>query len=371
MTSQIKQRHSNLQKDSKIFVAGHKGLVGNAIVKSLHEQGFQNILTHTKDELDLSNLVCVENFFALHQPEFVFLAAAKVGGILANTTYRADFIYQNLAIQNNVIFSAYKYQVKKLIFLGSSCIYPKETRQPIKEDYLLTSPLEYTNEPYAIAKIAGMKMCESFNLQYGTNFLCLMPTNLYGSNDNFNLFHSHVIPALIRKMHLAKLLSQGNTQAALQDVRRDCAQTAKEAQNILDTLLISDKAVGVWGSGKPRREFLHSSDMANASIHIMQHVDFADILSLKKLNVADSEIRNTHINVGYGSDVSIQELAELIKRIVGFEGEILYDSSKPDGTMQKLMDSSMLESLGFIPQVSLEDGLKQMYEDYCRRFPIC
>ncbi|TLE00981.1 GDP-L-fucose synthase [Helicobacter muridarum] len=356
-----------MQKDSKIFVAGHKGLVGSSIVEELNKEGFNNIITCAKDKLDLRDLIQVDKFFSEHKPEFVFLAAAKVGGILANNTYRADFIYDNLCIQNNIIFSAYKHQVKKLIFLGSSCIYPKQAEQPIKEDYLLTSPLEYTNEPYAIAKIAGMKMCESFNIQYGTNFLCIMPTNLYGNNDNFNLFNSHVIPALIRKMHLAKLLSNGNTQAALDDIQRDCATTPKQAQDMLDKLLISAKSVGIWGNGKPRREFLHSKDMASASIYIMQNINFCDILRLKNLN-EDSEIRNTHINVGYGSDISIAELANLIADIVGFNGEILYDSSKPTGTIQKLMDSSMLNNIGFQPKISLDIGLREVYKNYCDKF---
>ncbi len=348
-------------KDSKIFVAGHKGLVGSAIVQSLQNQGFTNILQKTRDELNLLDSLAVENFFAIHRPEFVFLAAAKVGGIAANNTYRADFIYENLTIQNNIILNAYKFGVKKLLFLGSSCIYPKNAIQPIKENYLLTSELEYTNEPYAIAKIAGIKMCESFNLQYHTNFIAVMPTNLYGNNDNFNLFNSHVLPALIRKMHLAKLLSMNETQQVYRDLMRDCATNEAEARQVLHKFLIDSKSVGIWGSGKPRREFLHSQDMADASIYVMQHVDFDDL-------VDSEEVRNTHINIGYGKDISIYELALLVKEIVGFDGEIILDSTKPDGTFQKLMDSSKLQSLGFKPKISLKKGIQSVYEYYLKTY---
>lgn len=314
-----------MELNSKIFVAGHNGLVGTAITKALLSKGYNNLVLKTKSELDLSDTLKVEDFFQKEKPEYVFLAAAKVGGIVANNTYRADFIYQNLIIQNNIIYSAYKNKVKKLLFLGSSCIYPKNSPQPMKEEYLLTDTLEYTNEPYAIAKIAGLKMCEAFNLQYGCNFVSVMPTNLYGENDNFDLNTSHVLPALIRKFYEAKLNR-------------------------------SDSVV-VWGSGKPRREFLHSSDMAEACIYVMENIDFNKLSN-------GNEIRNTHINIGYGSDVSIAELANLIKNIVGFDGEIIYDNSKPDGTYQKLLDTSKLNTLGWKPKIKLEEGIKKVFEWY-------
>lgn len=314
-----------MELNSKIFIAGHNGLVGTAITKALLSKGYKNLLLKTRSELDLTDTVKVEDFFQREKPEYIFLAAAKVGGIVANNTYRADFIYQNLAIQNNIIHSAYKSRVKKLLFLGSSCIYPKNSPQPMKEEYLLTDTLEYTNEPYAIAKIAGLKMCEAFNLQYGCNFVSVMPTNLYGENDNFDLNTSHVLPALIRKFYEAKL-------------------------NHSDSVL-------VWGSGKPRREFLHSSDMAEACIYVMENIDFNKLSN-------GNEIRNTHINIGYGSDVSIAELATLIKNIVGFTGEIIYDNSKPDGTYQKLLDSSKLNMLGWKPKIKLEEGIKKVFEWY-------
>lgn len=314
-----------MELDSKIFVAGHNGLVGTAISKALLSKGYQHLLLKTRSELNLTDSKKVEEFFQKEKPEYVFLAAAKVGGIVANNTYRADFIYENLTIQNNIIYNAYKNNVKKLLFLGSSCIYPKNSPQPMKEEYLLTDTLEYTNEPYAIAKIAGLKMCEAFNLQYGCNFVSVMPTNLYGENDNFDLNTSHVLPALIRKFYEAKLKH-------------------------------SDKVV-VWGSGRPRREFLHSSDMAEACIYVMENIDFNQLSS-------GDEIRNTHINIGYGSDVSIAELASLIKNIVGFDGEIVYDDSKPDGTYQKLLDTSKLNALGWKPKIKLEEGIKKVFEWY-------
>lgn len=314
-----------MELNSKIFIAGHSGLVGTAITKALLSKGYKNLLLKTRSELDLIDTAKVEAFFQREKPEYVFLAAAKVGGIAANNTYRADFIYQNLTIENNIIHSAYKNRVKKLLFLGSSCIYPKNSPQPIKEEYLLTDTLEYTNEPYAIAKIAGLKMCEAFNLQYGCNFISVMPTNLYGENDNFDLNTSHVLPALIRKFYEAKLNQ-------------------------------SDSVV-VWGSGKPRREFLHSSDMAEACIYIMENIDFDKLSN-------GNEIRNTHINIGYGSDISIAELASLIKNIVGFNGEIIYDNSKPDGTYQKLLDTSKLNTLGWKPKIKLEEGIKKVFEWY-------
>ncbi|WP_067178517.1 GDP-L-fucose synthase [Sulfurospirillum sp. UCH001] len=315
-----------MTKTSKIYVAGHRGLVGSAILKNLTSKGFSNIVTRTHAELDLTNQQAVVDFFAQEKPEYVFLAAAKVGGIVANNTYRADFIYENLAIQNNVIHQSYVHGVKKLLFLGSTCIYPKNAPQPMKEDYLLTNELEYTNEPYAIAKIAGIKMCESYNLQYSTNFISVMPTNLYGPNDNFDLETSHVLPALIRKIHEAKLRG--------------------------------DNEVEIWGSGKPRREFLYSEDMADACVFVMENVDFKDLIEDKK------EIRNTHLNIGTGKDISIRELAELIQKIVGYEGALVYNTSKPDGTMIKLTNPSKLHALGWKHKVVLEEGVRIAYAWY-------
>lgn len=339
-----------MRLDSRIFVAGHRGLVGSAIVESLQNKGYKNIILKDRKELDLLDSASVEEFFKKENIEVVFLAAAKVGGILANNTYRADFIYENLAIQNNVIFNAYKYGVQKLLFLGSSCIYPKFAKQPMKEEELLCGELEYTNEPYAIAKIAGLKMVESFALQYKCNFLSVMPTNLYGNNDNFELYNSHVLPALIRKIHLAKCLENND----LESVKKDLGSNY---QKILDEFKISKNSVGIWGSGEVRREFLHASDMANACIYIMENLNFSDV-------ARGSEIRNTHINIGYGNDISIKELAYLIKEIVGFKGELVFDASKPDGTPQKLLDSTKLESFGFRAKISLKDGIKSVYQHY-------
>ena len=316
-----------MNKTSKIYIAGHRGLVGSAILKNLLSKGYTNLVYKTHKELDLLDQKEVADFFEYEKPEYVILAAAKVGGIVANNTYRADFIYENLQIQNNVIHQAYVNGVTKLLFLGSTCIYPKNAPQPMPEDCLLTDTLEYTNEPYAIAKIAGIKMCESYNIQYGTNFISVMPTNLYGPNDNFDLETSHVLPALIRKMHEAKL---NNT-----------------AQ------------VEIWGSGKPRREFLYSEDMADACVYLLENRDFKDTYDLN-----EKEIRNTHINIGTGIDISIKELAELIKETIGFQGELYFNADKPDGTMVKLTDVSKLHSLGWKHKVELKDGIKTMYEWY-------
>ncbi|MBV5320155.1 MAG: GDP-L-fucose synthase [Sulfuricurvum sp.] len=315
-----------MDKNSKIYVAGHRGLVGSAIIKNLQSRGYTNIITQTHDELDLCNQQAVTEFFNNEKPEYVFLAAAKVGGIVANNTYRADFIYDNLMIQNNVIHQSYLNGVKKLMFLGSTCIYPKNAPQPMCEDSLLTDTLEYTNEPYAIAKIAGIKMCESYNLQYGTNFISVMPTNLYGPNDNFDLETSHVLPALLRKMHEAKM--------------------------------INAPVVEIWGSGKPMREFLWSEDMADACVFLMEKRDFKDTFS------TISEIRNTHINIGTGIEISIHDLANLIREIVGYCGELYFNTNKPDGTMRKLTDVSKLHSLGWKHTVELHDGITQMYNWY-------
>lgn len=338
-----------MQKDSKIFVAGHRGLVGSAISQELQRQGYSQIITRHRSELDLCDFAKVGEFFKSEKIDYVFFCAAKVGGILANNTYRADFIYENLMMQNAIIFHAFQTNVKKLLFLGSSCIYPKHSPQPIREDALLTSELEYTNEPYAIAKIAGLKMCESFNLQYHTNFLSVMPTNLYGENDQFDLQGSHVLPALLRKFHLAKLLQQNQIEAIWEDFG-DPKQLAQYG-------IFQDK-VEIWGSGKPRREFLHSQDMAKACIHIMQNIDFSDLIK------EQTQIKNTHLNIGYGEDISIKDLAYLIKEIIGFEGEIAFDQSKPDGTMQKLLDSSKIRALGWKPSISLKEGIAQVYQHY-------
>ncbi|MCU4173532.1 GDP-L-fucose synthase family protein [Carboxylicivirga sp. N1Y90] len=357
-----------MHKGSKIYVAGHAGLVGSAIVRNLSKLGFTNLLFRTRKELDLLNHNTVTDFFETEKPEYVILAAAKVGGIMANNTYRADFIYENLQIQNNVIHAAYKVGVKKLLFLGSSCIYPKNAPQPLKENYLLSEELEFTNEPYAIAKIAGIKMCESYNLQYGTNFISVMPTNLYGPNDNYNLETSHVLPALIRKMHLGKLLMTGDWDGirkdfSLRPVENVDGDSTKELiVEILNKYGISlvDNVVNIelWGSGLPKREFLHADDMAAACLYIIDQIDFDDVS--KELD----EVRNTHINIGCGEDLTIEELAQTIKKIVGFNGNLKWDSSKPDGTMRKLMDVSKLSKLGWKASITLEKGISDVYNQY-------
>ncbi|MGB3590281.1 MAG: GDP-L-fucose synthase [Nonlabens sp.] len=340
-----------MDNSAKIYVAGHRGLVGSAIVHTLKEQGYSNIVYRTHKELDLTNQAATLYFFKQERPEYVFLAAASVGGIVANNTYRADFIYKNLMIQNNVIHCSYLHQVKKLLFLGSTCIYPKMAAQPMLETALLTGPLEYTNEPYAIAKIAGIKMCESYNLQYGTNFLSVMPTNLYGPNDNFDLEKSHVLPAMIRKMFLGKLMMEDRREELVKNLKVENYAFAKaelEKHGIL-----KDK-ITLWGTGTPRREFLWSHDMAAACVHIMREVDFKDTITDSK------EIRNTHINIGTGEDISIKDLAQLIKKKVGYEGEVVWDSSKPDGTPRKLTDIRKLLSLGWKPSMSLDNGVEQI-----------
>ncbi|MEY8765821.1 MULTISPECIES: GDP-L-fucose synthase family protein [Francisella] len=345
-----------MHKDSKIYVAGHRGLVGSAIVKNLQSKGYTNLVLRTHAELDLTNQKAVEDFFNTEKLEYVILAAAKVGGIVANNTYRAEFIYDNIQIQNNVIHQSYVNGVKKLLFLGSTCIYPKEAPQPMPEDCLLTSPLEYTNEPYAIAKIAGIKMCESYNLQYGTNFISVMPTNLYGPNDNFDLEKSHVLPALIRKIHLAKLLNEGKIEQVLSDLK---VNSIEEARQYLSKFGVNESSVEIWGTGKPRREFLYSEDMADACVFLLENRDFKDTYSKNA-----KEIRNTHINIGTGVDISIRELAELIKGVIGFKGELKFNADKPDGTMVKLTDPSKLHSLGWKHRVELEDGIRRIYDWY-------
>ena len=313
-----------MHKDSKIYIAGHNGLVGSAIVRNLRANGYGNLLLRTHVELDLSDQSATDAFFASEKPEHVFLAAAMVGGIQANDTYRADFIYQNLAIQTNVIHSSYKHDVKRLLFLGSSCIYPKDCPQPIKEEHLLTGPLEPTNEPYAIAKIAGIKMCESYNRQYGTQFLSAMPTNLYGPNDNYDLETSHVVPALIRKIVEAK------------DRGEPC--------------------VTVWGTGRPRREFMYVDDAADACVHLMN----MDFVKYRELDVS-------HINVGTGTDITIAELTRLISESVGYEGDVKFDTSKPDGMERKLLDTTLLSNNGWVPSVDLRMGLRETIDWYVNR----
>jgi GDP-L-fucose synthase len=348
-----------MDKTSKIYIAGHRGLVGSAILENLDNKGYTNIITRTHKELDLTNQVAVSLFFEVEKPEFIFLAAAKVGGIVANNKYRADFIYENMMIQNNVIHQSYVHKVKKLLFLGSTCIYPKNAQQPMKEESLLTDTLEYTNEPYAIAKIAGIKMCESYNLQYNTNFISVMPTNLYGPNDNFDLEKSHVLPALIRKIYLAKLLDENNTSEVLKDTNFD---TIEEAKVYLESFGVSKKSVEIWGSGNPKREFLWSKDMADACVFIMENRDFSDTHSSDL-----KEIRNTHINIGSGKEVSIKELSEIIKKIIGFKGDLVFNSDKPDGTMRKLTDVSKLNKLGWKHTIELEEGIKKLYNWYVKR----
>ena len=356
-----------MDKDTKIYVAGHHGLVGSAIWSNLQSRGYTNLVGRSHKELDLLDGAAVKQFFDEEQPDAVVLAAAHVGGILANLQYRADFIYQNLQIQQNVIGESFRHNVKKLLFLGSTCIYPRDAAQPMKEDALLTSPLEYTNEPYAIAKIAGLKMCESFNLQYGTNYIAVMPTNLYGPNDNFHLENSHVLPAMIRKIHLAKCLNEGDWKA----VRRDLDLRPVEGvtgsnsdAEILDKLAkfgITSESVTLWGTGTPMREFLWSEEMADASVHVLLNVDFKDTYV-----TGSRDIRNCHINVGTGKEVSIREVAEIIMKEIGFKGILLWDSSKPDGTMRKLTDVSKLHSLGWHHKVEIDEGIERLYEWYLK-----
>lgn len=354
-----------MEKNAKIYVAGHRGLVGSAIWNNLQQKGYTNLVGRTHAELDLLDGVAVREFFDREQPEYVFLAAAFVGGIMANSIYRADFIYRNLQIQQNVIGESFRHGVKKLLFLGSTCIYPREAPQPMKEEVLLTSPLEYTNEPYALAKIAGLKLCESFNLQYGTNYMAVMPTNLYGPNDNFDLERSHVMPAMIRKVYLAHCLKRGDWAAVRRDLDLRPVEgvdgRAEEAciRTLLEKYGISDTAVTLWGTGKPLREFLWSEEMADASVFVMEHVDFKDTFA-----PGDREVRNCHINIGTGQEISIGDLARLIVRTVGYEGELRFDASKPDGTMRKLTDPTKLHNLGWHHRIEIEEGVQRLYEWY-------
>lgn len=356
-----------LDKNTKIYIAGHHGLVGSAIWNNLKSRGYENLVGRSHQELDLLDSTAVKAFFDEEKPEAVILAAAHVGGIMANSIYRADFIYNNLQIQQNVIGESFRHGVKKLLFLGSTCIYPRNAEQPMKEEALLTSPLEYTNEPYAIAKIAGLKMCESFNLQYGTNYIAVMPTNLYGPNDNFHLENSHVLPAMIRKIHLAKCLNTNDWEA----VRKDLNLRPVEGVNgnassevILEKLAkfgITPEAVTLWGTGTPMREFLWSEEMADASVHVLLNVDFKDTYQ-----EGCQEIRNCHINVGTGKEVSIRKVAELIMQEIGFKGELRWDSSKPDGTMRKLTDVSKLHGLGWHHKIEIDEGIHRLYEWYLK-----
>lgn len=339
---------------SKIYIAGHRGLVGSAIVKTLQQKGYTQLLRRDHSRLDLTSQAATDDFFAREKPEYVVLAAARVGSIQANNTCRAQFIYENLQIQNNVIHCSYLHGVKKLLFLGSTCIYPREAPQPITEQALLTAPLEYTNEPYAIAKIAGLKMCESYNLQYGTNFLSVMPTNLYGYHDNFDLERGHVVPALIRKMYLARLLSEGNEEGLLQDLGAHSLQEAKER---LGQFGIDEKRVEIWGDGSPRREFLWSEDLADACVYLFAGCNFADLCS-------GEQTRNTHINIGTGKDLSIRELALLIREITGFSGRLEFNTAKPNGTMRKLTDCTRLHQLGWRHKTEIEEGVEKLYRWY-------
>ena len=383
-----------LSKDSKIYVAGHHGLVGSAIWNNLLQRGYTNLVGRTHRELDLTDQLAVKKFFDEERPDAVVLAAAFVGGIMANSLYRADFIMMNMKIQCNVISEAYAHGVKKLLFLGSTCIYPKNAPQPMKEDALLTSPLEYTNEEYAIAKIAGLKMCESYNLQYGTNYIAVMPTNLYGPNDNFHLENSHVMPAMMRKIYLAKLIHEDNWEAIRRDldIRPVEGVDGKADRNNVLTILqkygIENNKVTLWGTGTPLREFLWSEDMADASVHVLLNVDFKDVIGIEKYSSVHygaatdgavdrnhsagrggaipslGEIRNCHINVGTGKELTIRELSELVVKAVGFEGVVEFDTSKPDGTMRKLIDVSKLHSLGWTHKVEIDEGVKKLFEWY-------
>ena len=354
-----------IAKDAKIYVAGHHGLVGSAIWNNLQARGYHNLVGRTHKELDLLDGVAVRRFFDEEQPEYVVLAAAHVGGIMANLQYRADFIYQNLQIQQNVIGESFRHHVKKLLFLGSTCIYPREAPQPMTEDVLLTSPLEYTNEPYAIAKIAGLKMCESFNLQYGTNYIAVMPTNLYGPNDNFHLENSHVLPAMIRKIHLAKCLNENQWDAVRKDLDLrpvEGVDGKADEQTILNVLAkygITPSEVKLWGTGTPLREFLWSEEMADASVYVLLNIDFKDTY-----NPEDREIRNCHINVGTGKEISIRNVAELIVRTVGFKGILSWDETKPDGTIRKLTDVGKLNKLGWHHKIEIDEGVQKLYDWY-------
>lgn len=365
-----------MNKDSKIFVAGHQGLVGSAIWNNLKSRGYNNLVGRSHAELDLANQLAVKEFFDKELPDAVVLAAAHVGGIMANSLYRADFIMQNMLIQCNVIGESFRHKVEKLLFLGSTCIYPKNAPQPMKEDCLLTGPLEYTNEEYAIAKIAGLKMCESYNLQYGTNYIAVMPTNLYGPNDNFHLENSHVMPAMMRKIYLARLIHDNEWAKIAKDMDKrpvegvNGSASHEDILKILAKYGICDNKVVLWGTGTPLREFLWSEDMADASVHMLLNVDFKDIIGKEVYSnngtaiPSMGEIRNCHINVGTGKELTIKELSQLIVNAVGFTGEIVFDASKPDGTMRKLIDVSKLHGFGWHHKVEIDDGVRKLFDWY-------
>ena len=420
-----------MKSTSRIYIAGHHGMVGSAILHNLQKRGYTNFILRTHQQLDLTNQQAVADFFAAEQPEYVFLSAAKVGGIMANNTYRGEFIYENLMIQNNVIHASYLNKVKKLLFLGSTCIYPREAPQPMTEDSLLTAPLEYTNEPYAIAKIAGIKLCESYNLQYGTNYISVMPTNLYGPNDNFDLEKSHVLPAMLRKIYLGKCLEENNWDALCEDLNKRpiegisgevatrrqndeakerggestrvranedekvrTGESETEIRTILKKYGISvtpsplhpfssslahslspspllpaqSVSVELWGSGTPMREFLWSEEMADACVYLMEHVNFDELIRINsssiRKNSHSNEIRNEHINIGTGKEISIHDLAYLIKKTIDFKGELVFNTSKPDGTLRKLTDPSKLHALGWHHQIEIEEGIEKLYKWY-------
>lgn len=353
-----------MEKSARIYVAGHRGLVGSAIWNNLLAKGYTNLVGRTHKELDLMDGVAVKRFFDQELPEYVILAAAHVGGIMANNTYRADFIYDNLQIQQNIIGESFRHNVKKLLALGSTCIYPRDCQQPIREEYLLTGELEYTNEPYALSKIVGLKMCESFNIQYGTNYIAVMPTNLYGPNDNFHLENSHVMPAMIRKIFLAHCMRKGNWDAVRADMNlrpvegTDGTAPQEKIEALLARYGIEADAVTLWGSGRPMREFLWSEEMADASVFVMERVDF------KELQGDGGQIKNCHINIGTGKEISIGDLARLIVTTVGYDGELHFDSSKPDGTMRKLCDVGKLHRLGWHHKIEIEQGVQRLYDWY-------
>ncbi|HRD22844.1 MAG TPA: GDP-L-fucose synthase [Candidatus Hydrothermia bacterium] len=356
---------NNCEADLKVYVAGHRGLVGSAIYRKLSEEGYKNIVSRTSKELDLRRQAETERFFEDERPEWVFLAAAKVGGILANSTYKAEFIYDNLAIGLNVINAAFRFESKKLLNLGSSCIYPREAPQPMKEEHLLTGALEPTNEPYAIAKISTIKLCRYYNEQHGTNFISVMPTNLYGPGDNFNLETAHVLPALIRKFHLAKLLKEGSFDLLVKDFKKYPlgfgfyneinSEKQDDLISILKSLGITKDYVTVWGTGEVYREFLYVEDLANACVYLMEHVDSKDMRKVSP---------DYFVNVGTGVDIKLKDLIYLVKKIVGFNGEIMYDTSKPDGMPRKLLDVSKINELGWHPKMGLEEGIRKTYEWY-------
>jgi GDP-L-fucose synthase len=372
-----------MEKKSKIYVAGHTGLVGSAITEVLKSHGYDNLLVRTYSELDLTQQMPVDEFFNKEKPEYVIIAAAKVGGIAANNTFRADFILTNLFIQNNLISSSWKYGVKKLLFLGSTCVYPGDAPQPLKEDSLLTSQLEYTNEPYAIAKIAGLKMCESFNIQYHTDFISVMPTNLYGFADNYSLEKSHVLPAMLRKFHLGKCLENSDWRSVRKDLAMYPVESISENSSEEQIIFILDKfgikaatshgtgkrevSVSIWGSGTPLREFMYSVDMAEACVFIMEKFGVRDITEIHKKGKRDPQYHPPHfLNIGTGEEISIKDLAYKIKYLTGFSGKIAFDSSKPDGTMRKVTDTTVLKGLGYTHKVSLDQGLSATYTRYLK-----